>query len=225
MTIWILGDSTAAAYGPDRAPLCGWGQVLAERLACPVENRAIAGRSTKTFLAEGRLTAAAEAMQPGDLALIQFGHNDAGDKPERHTEASGDFTDNLRIFVEAVRERAAQPVLLTPTPCRCWRDGALHPGLDGYPEAVRHAAHQLAVPLVDVHAQGADLLRRLGEDGSRALYMHLQPGAYAAYPQGLTDDTHTRRAGAEAFAKIILQALLAAGLIGEIHLRKRSEHA
>ena len=73
MTVWILGDSTAASYGMGSAPLCGWGQALAERLTCPVENRAIAGRSTKTFLAEGRLAAAAVAMQPGDLVLTMGG--------------------------------------------------------------------------------------------------------------------------------------------------------
>lgn len=220
MTVWILGDSTAAFYGMGSAPLYGWGQALAERLTCPVENRAIAGRSTKTFLAEGRLAAAAEAMQPGDLALIQFGHNDFGDKPERHTEAYGDFTDNLRIFVETVQNRGAQPVLLTPTPCRSWQDGTLHPGLGEYPQAVRDAAHQLAVPLIDVHEAGAALLRTLGETGSRALYMHLGAGEYAAYPDGLVDDTHTRREGAEAFAGIVWQGLMAAG-----YLNERSGHA
>ena len=56
MTIYICGDSTAASYKPEQAPIMGWGQALGELLpGVRVENRAMAGRSTKSFLSEGRL--------------------------------------------------------------------------------------------------------------------------------------------------------------------------
>ena len=68
MTIFICGDSTAASYTPDRAPLTGWGQALADMLPdIPVVNAAMAGRSTKSFLSEGRLIPVEEQLQPGDL--------------------------------------------------------------------------------------------------------------------------------------------------------------
>ena len=61
MTLFILGDSTAACYGPDMFPFMGWGQALAEMWPDqPIVNAAKAGRSTKTFLEEGRL----EAVRP-----------------------------------------------------------------------------------------------------------------------------------------------------------------
>ena len=79
MKIYICGDSTAASYPVEEAPMVGWGQVLGERIDVPVENRAIAGRSSKSYLAEGRLQKIETEIEPGDLLLIQFTHNDASD--------------------------------------------------------------------------------------------------------------------------------------------------
>ncbi len=72
MTIFICGDSTAASYTEDKAPITGWGQVLGELLpGVNIANHAMAGRSSKSFLAEGRLIPIEKALQPGDLLLIQ----------------------------------------------------------------------------------------------------------------------------------------------------------
>ena len=110
MKIYICGDSTAAGYTPELSPLTGWGQVLPELLpGAAIENRAIAGRSTRTFLAEGRLRAIEAALEPDDLVLIQFAHNDEGDKPERHTEPWQDFRANLNTFIDAALEKGARP--------------------------------------------------------------------------------------------------------------------
>ena len=115
MTIFICGDSTAASYTPDRAPLTGWGQALADMLPdIPVVNAAMAGRSTKSFLSEGRLIPVEEQLQPGDLMLIQFTHNDWSDLTWRHTDPWTSFMNNLAIFVETARLAGATPVLLTP---------------------------------------------------------------------------------------------------------------
>ena len=73
MTIYICGDSTAATYPPENAPITGWGQLLGDYLPnVNVVNKAVGGRSTKSFLAEGRLTDIERTIQPGDLLLIQF---------------------------------------------------------------------------------------------------------------------------------------------------------
>src|SRR5882757_8829995 len=118
--VLIASDSTAAQYAPDRWPQMGWGMLLECSLdaSVTVDNRARGGRSTRTFMAEGLFDALAEQTNPGDTVLIQFGHNDATvTKPERYV-APADYGTNLRHFIAAVREKDAQPVLLTPVAIR-----------------------------------------------------------------------------------------------------------
>ncbi len=98
MTIYICGDSTAATYPPENAPITGWGQLLGDYLPnVNVVNKAVGGRSTKSFLAEGRLTDIERTIQPGDLLLIQFTHNDTSDLVWRHTDPNTSFSANLEI--------------------------------------------------------------------------------------------------------------------------------
>ena len=99
MTIYICGDSTAATYPPENAPITGWGQLLGDYLPnVNVVNKAVGGRSTKSFLAEGRLTDIERTIQPGDLLLIQFTHNDTSDLVWRHTDPNTSFSANLEIY-------------------------------------------------------------------------------------------------------------------------------
>ena len=100
MTIYICGDSTAATYPPENAPITGWGQLLGDYLPnVNVVNKAVGGRSTKSFLAEGRLTDIERTIQPGDLLLIQFTHNDTSDLVWRHTDPNTSFSANLETYV------------------------------------------------------------------------------------------------------------------------------
>ena len=106
MTIYICGDSTAATYPPENAPITGWGQLLGDYLPnVNVVNKAVGGRSTKSFLAEGRLTDIERTIQPGDLLLIQFTHNDTSDLVWRHTDPNTSFSANLEIYVDTARNR------------------------------------------------------------------------------------------------------------------------
>ena len=213
MRIVICGDSTAASYGPEQAPLMGWGQALVELLPdVEIVNKAMAGRSTKTFISEGRLEGAAAALEPGDLMLIQFGHNDEGDKPERHTEPWADFTDNLNRFIDAALAKNARPALMTPICIRLWQGGALQPSHGEYLEAVRALAERRGVPLIDLYARSREIVEALGEAESRSLYLHLPPGAYPAFPDGATDDTHTRPRGAKLYAAEVAKAMRALGM-------------
>lgn len=214
MTIYICGDSTAASYGPALAPITGWGQALGGLLpGVRVENRAMAGRSTKSFLSEGRLQRIETEIQPGDLLLIQFTHNDESPLVWRHTDAWTGFMHNLSIFVDTAVVHRAVPVLLTPICLRTWRDGRLLESHGAYPEAVRTLATQRGVPLIDLYARSTELLRDLGESESRRLYLHVEKGAYPAYPDGRTDDAHTQRAGAEAYAGFAAEGLRKYGLV------------
>ena len=213
MTIYICGDSTAASYKPEQAPITGWGQVLSELLpGVRVENRAMAGRSTKSFLSEGRLQKIEAEIQPGDLLLIQFTHNDVNELVWRHTDPWTSFYHNLEIFVDTAILHGARPVLLTPICLRNWRDGRLQESHGEYPEAVRVLAAQRNVPLIDLYEKSTALVREMGDEESKKLYLHVEPGVYPAYPNGNVDDTHTKRAGAEAYAQVVAEGLRELGV-------------
>lgn len=214
MTIYICGDSTAATYAPERAPIIGWGQALGEMLPdVSIINKAMAGRSTKSYLSEGRLVEIEKTIQPGDLMLIQFTHNDTSDLVWRHTDPYTSFMNNLGIFVDTARLHGAVPVLMTPIPRRGWKDGVLEASHGEYPDAIRRLAMLKNVPLVEIYHQGMEKLRAMGDEESKKLYMHVEPGVYPDYPNGHVDDTHTRRPGAELFARMTVDALQAMKLI------------
>lgn len=214
MTIYVCGDSTAASYPPRRAPITGWGQLLSEKLGgAPVVNAARGGRSTKSFLAEGRLLDVEKCLAPGDLLLIQFTHNDPSDLVWRHTDPWTSFMSNLAIFVDTARQYGAIPVLLTPIPRRYFLEGALQPSHGDYLDAIRTLARQKGVALIDIYQTAWAHLSALGDEASRALYMNLAPGLYPAYPHGQADDTHTQKAGADYYASLTADGLRALELL------------
>ena len=214
MRIYVCGDSTAASYNPEETRMVGWGQLLGDFLpGVTVVNLSMAGRSTKTFLAEGRLEPAGQA-DPGDLVLIQFAHNDENEKkPERYTAPWTEFTENLRFFIRFAREHGAVPVLLTPICMRIWQDGKLQPTHGEYPAAMRAVAEETDVPLIDLYTESFRIVEAMGEEGSKALFMHFAPGEDPAYPDGSEDNAHTKRAGAERFAEAAARGLKELGLV------------
>ncbi|QTE67508.1 rhamnogalacturonan acetylesterase [Clostridiales bacterium] len=214
MRIYVCGDSTAASYNPEETRMVGWGQLLGDFLpGATVVNLSMAGRSTKTFLAEGRLEPAGQA-DPGDLVLIQFAHNDENEKkPERYTAPWTEFTDNLKYFIRFAREHGAVPVLLTPICMRIWQDGKLQPTHGEYPAAMRAVAEETDVPLIDLYTESFRIVEAMGEEGSKALFMHFAPGEDPAYPDGSEDNAHTKRAGAERFAEAAARGLKKLGLV------------
>ena len=214
MRIFVCGDSTAASYNPEETRMVGWGQLLGDFLpGVTVVNLSMAGRSTKTFLAEGRLEPAGQA-DPGDLVLIQFAHNDENEKkPERYTAPWTEFTENLRFFIRFAREHGAVPVLLTPICMRIWQDGKLQPTHGEYPAAMRAVAEETDVPLIDLYTESFHIVESMGEEGSKALFMHFAPSEDPAYPDGSEDNAHTKRAGAERFAAAAARGLKELGLV------------
>ncbi len=214
MTIYICGDSTAATYAPERAPITGWGQVLGEFIpGVNIVNKAMGGRSTKSFLSEGRLLDIEKDIQPGDLLLIQFTHNDTSDLVWRHTDPHTSFAANLEIYVDTARLHGAIPVLMTPIPRRYWRNGQLIDAHGEYPDAIRRVAMKRGVPLLEITGESMKALREMGDKASYPLYMNVEPGLYPAYPDGSKDDTHTQPAGARFYARITAELLKAQGLI------------
>ncbi len=104
--VLIAGDSTASFYSAKYAPQTGWGQTLRYFINDNVViiNHASSGRSTKSFIDEGRWKDVLRDVRPGDIALISFGHNDArDDTPKRYTHPDTDFRDNLARFAKDVQ--------------------------------------------------------------------------------------------------------------------------
>ena len=211
ITVFIAGDSTAAQKLPEKRPETGWGEKFGQFFKdgkVRIENRAMNGRSTKTFISEGRWQAIIDDLKRGDYVFIQFGHNDsAKEKGERYTPPE-DYRKNLIKFIGEVRAKKANPVLLTPVMRRRFdKDGKFYDTHGEYPDIVRAVAKEYKVPLIDMHRKSEKLLVGLGEEKSKNLFMILQKGESPNYPDGLDDNTHFKPEGAEAMAKLAVEGI------------------
>lgn len=195
--VFIASDSTAAEYGPERAPRNGWGQQLQGFLDLAyfeVRNHAVGGRSSRSFIEEGRLEPIAKALRKGDILLIQFGHNDAKfEDPSRYNDPQW-----LMRYVAAAREHGATPVLVTPVSRREWSFGSLLDTHARYTDAVRALAAREQVALIDLNASSTDWLRALGDEASRPYFEHVPE-------RGIADDTHFSVAGATLVACLVMR--------------------
>lgn len=216
LRIVIAGDSTASEYDASRWPRRGWGQELASWFDASVEvrNRAQSGRSARSFIEQGWIYDLARDLRPGDLLLIQFGHNDAkADDPARYNEPQHAFALWLRQYLALARRSGATPVLLTPVARRHFVAGRASDLHGPYAHAVRALAQQQEVALVDLGSASLRWLDGLGEDGSRDYYLHLPA-------QNLRDNTHFHERGAAAVACLVAQGLLQQGLVDSARLRR-----
>jgi DNA sulfur modification protein DndE len=215
IAVHMIGDSTMAEKpNPDTNPERGWGQLLPRFFddQVVVRNHAVNGRSTKSFVDEGKWGAVAAELHAGDYVLIQFGHNDEKKEDStRYTNPATTFRENLERFVRESRARGAIPVLFTPIARRKFSaTGALQATHGAYPSAVRAVASALDVPLIDLEALTTALVQRAGPEGSKKLYVWTAPGEYAMYPNGRQDDTHLSVAGATAVARLAARAIRSA---------------
>ena len=102
ITIFMIGDSTMANKKIDGGnPERGWGMVLPGFFSedIRIDNHAVNGRSSKSFISEGRWEKVISKVKKGDYVFIQFGHNDEKTDSTRHTDPGTTFDDNLRRFV------------------------------------------------------------------------------------------------------------------------------
>lgn len=210
--IFWAGDSTVQTNDYTTYPQNGIGQVFCIFLkeGFHVYNHAKNGRSTKSFMDEGRLEAIKEQIGEGDFLFIQFGHNDEKSQdPARYTEPHGSFIDNLGIFIQAARERGAYPVLITPLERRCFTDERhLGPGEHlEYVKGIKEAAEKFQAPLVDLYTKSRRELEKAGEERSRGWYMYFPEGYYPEHPAESKDNTHLRHDGAVHFAGLIAEGL------------------
>ena len=235
-TIFVIGDSTAAKKDLSKgSPERGWGMALQcyfDEAFIKVDNHAVNGRSSKSFIDEGRWQKVLDKIKPGDYVIIQFGHNDEKPQANRHTEPGSTFDANLAKFVNETRAKGGIPILMNPVVRRnfakkevkndddealrntTFKDGAhiqegdvLKDTHGLYAVAPKNVADSLHVLFVDATKITHDLEQSLGVEGSKKLHMWYKPGEHPAIPDGKQDNTHYNIYGAHQVAKLLADAL------------------
>ncbi|MBE6287163.1 MAG: pectin esterase [Mediterranea massiliensis] len=237
-TIFMIGDSTMANKNIEGGNLeRGWGQMLPGFLSeeIRVDNHAVNGRSSKSFIDEGRWDRVLELMKPGDYLFIQFGHNDEKPKADRHTEPGTTFDANLRRFVNEARAKGAIPVLFNSIVRRKFASIAdadviqnavmeddTRPEIGeaiqrvgnklidthgAYLESPRNVAKELNVPFVDMNQITKKLVESMGPEDSKKLFLWVKPGVIPALPKGREDDTHLNVYGGRLITALTVDAI------------------
>ena len=205
-TVFLIGDSTVKN---GTSGLKGWGECLAAEFDAEraiVENHALGGRSSRSYLREGLWDAVVAKLQPGDFVVMQFGHNDGGPPDDARARASihgnGDETREtaaketvhsygwyLRKYIGDAKARGATPIVCSPIPRNIWAGDKVARATADYTAWAADAAKQGGALFLDLNAIIADRYDALGEEKTRAFF----PG----------DHTHTNAEGARFNAECV----------------------
>ncbi len=216
--LFTIGDSTVKNEDRDDDSMWGWGSVIDELFdttRITVENHAMAGRSARTFLDEGRWDKVYDALQPGDYVIMQFGHNDGGDintgKARGELHGSGDESKVFRMaakgrnqvvytygwyirkFIMDALEKGAIPIVLSHTPRNKWHDGLVESNASSFGLWAREAADRAGAFFIDLNAISGAKFQELGPDGSAPYFKN--------------DHTHSSLKGARLNAESIAEGL------------------
>ncbi len=206
-TIYAIGDSTMANKKTEVFPETGWCQVLNEYFneSVKIENHAVNGRSSKSFIDEGRWNAVIDSLKPGDYVFIQFGHNDQKEyDTTRYTTPFGTYTANLKKFVTETREKGATPILFTSIVRRKFAENEKLTDTHGdYPVATQNVAKEMSVNLIDLRKITENWVNTLGDEPSKKMYLWTEPTD--KFPEGRKDDTHLSLEGAKQVAQLALE--------------------
>lgn len=213
VTLYMVGDSTMADR-PDTTVTAerGWGQLFPTFLSDNIvlKNHAKNGRSTGSFLREGRWDDVLALLRRGDIVIIQFGHNDTKkDDPARYTSVE-DYQKNLLRMIADAKKKGAKPILCTPVARRYFskETGELVNRHGAYPEAARRVAESAQVPLLDLNRLTSDWLAEVGDSASVRYFAHMPAGRYSKYPEGKKDNTHLSEAGALRVAQMAAEEIV-----------------
>lgn len=215
-TLYIIGDSTVRNTGANQA---GWGsfvQPFFDSTELVVSNQAMAGRSTRTFIKEGRWANVMKTLQSGDFVMMQFGHNE-GSKPDTSKggyrgvlKGTGSDTVHLtwpdgnpetvhsygwyiRSFVQDAKAKGATPIVVSMIPRNEFREGKVLRADNDYGLWAKQIATEENVPFIDLNRITGDKYDQLGADSVK----HFFPG----------DHTHTNETGAKLNAQSVIDGL------------------
>lgn len=190
--------------------MSGWGAELAPHVFRwgAVHNFAKGGATTESFREEGLWDQLLDEAGHGDLALIQFGHND-----QKHTHLAADvgYSANLLRMIGELADKGVKAVLCTPVERRNFKDGVQTATLAAYAAAVRAVGLTSRVEVIDLNAWTTMLYTNEGERGSIAYFTHLEAGNHAHWSEGLEDNTHFSQKGAVAVAGQVARELFRIG--------------
>lgn len=216
--LFVIGDSTVKNRDNGSDSQWGWGSVLSDFFdtsEISIENHAMAGRSARTFLDEGRWDKIYDALQPGDFVIMQFGHNDGGDintgKARGELHGAGNESKvfkmektgrnqviytygwYLKKFIRDAFEKGAVPIVLSHTPRNRWKDGIIESNASDFGLWAKQAALETGAYFIDLNTLSGDKLQALGEGNTSDFFKG--------------DHTHTSLAGARLNAESIAEAL------------------
>lgn len=222
-TLWLIGDSTVKNNTKGQQ---GWGTALPPLVDSPklkVVNKALGGRSSRSFLTEGLWDAVAKELKTGDIVVMQFGHNDGGDKfkgtrPRASIKGNGEETETgtveatgkeetvhsygwyLRKYTTDAKAKGATVVICSPIPRNIWKDGKVGRASGDYGKWAKEAAAQEKVHFLDLNTLIADRYDQLGEE--------------KVVPLFFGDHTHTSPEGAALNAQVVAEGLKKLKLLG-----------
>lgn len=210
--LFMIGDSTMAdktelTISPER----GWGQLFPTYLkdGIVVENHAMNGRATKSFVDEGRWQVVLDRIQKGDWVILQFGHNDAKKEDAKRYSSEDTYRQNLVRMTKEAEAKGAHVIIATPISRRIYgKDGELARRHAGYPAAAMRAAKEAGVPLLDLEESTAQWIMGLGDEGSKPYFMNVAPGECTKFPEGKVDNTHLRENGALVVGRMAAQMIV-----------------
>ena len=211
-TIYGIGDSTMAnKIKPEENPERGWGQMLPLFFNdnITIDNRAVNGRSTRSFINEKRWDDIYKVLKPGDYVFIQFGHNDAKEKDSlRYTNPHTAYRYNLIRFVTESREKGATPIIFSSVVRRNFNENGVLISTHGdYTLEARLVAQEYNVPFIDMEYYSELLEQSYGPEKSKQLHLYYKAGEIPYYKEDKADDTHFCAKGATAIAKIAVEEL------------------
>jgi len=210
VNIWVIGDSTAANKKEEVAPETGWAMVLKEYFNenVKIHNHALNGRSSKSFLTEGRWKSVLDSLQKSDYVVIQFGHNDEKTDTARHTDAFTTYKTMLKLYIDESRSKGAIPLVCSSIVRRHFdSNGKLIDTHGDYILASREIASETNTLFIDMEAKTRKLVEGLGSEKSKSIFLFCSPGEYANRPNGVQDSTHLNITGAHEVADLFIDGL------------------
>ena len=227
--LYIIGDSTVRNSNPS---FMGWGTAIKELFdttRIDVQNHAMAGRSTRTFMKEGRWATVASRLKPGDYLMMQFGHNEGsvpdttragyrgvlrgiGEETRELTWADGTVETvhtygwYIRHFIREAKAKGAIPIVLSMIPRNSWKDGKVLRADKDFGLWARQVAEQEDAYFIDLNSITADEYDKMGPDKVKELFP--------------TDHTHTNPQGAELNARSVFKGLKKQKGIGLYHFKR-----
>ena len=215
-TIHVAGDSTVQTYKDNVYPQTGWGQVIGyffDGARVKVNNAALGGRSSRTFIEEGRLDGIMKAAQKGDYLFVQFGHNDRDySKAARYVEPS-EFPGYIQKFVDAGVKKGVNVILVSPMNLNGSRN-VFSTGNNNYDARgmMQTVAKNNKIPFVDLNMKSYNTYnttyKNIPDYVTRYLYKKLEKGEYPNFPDGVNDGTtHFQEMGSMGHAQMICEEL------------------